>query len=1026
MAKGVKEREFQNKLIEWSLPLGWEYVPGRSLPREYTETVLVPHLRDALVRLNSEVINDFDVDYVVNELVTAISRVEGGMVAANERVLTLLHGKTEFRNREGRYSALRFVDLEDPHSNTLVVADEVTITVPGSRSRRFDLVYFVNGLPLVVVEVKSPTAKSGWATAANDINTTYAVEYPWFFTPNVFCIASDGVKLRFGAAGSPTNLWQPFRSTDDDEHLDGMADTQRSAELLLAPANVLDYLVNFCLFDTGGDGIDIKYLARYPQREAAHLVHQRVVNGGSRGLIWHHQGSGKTLLMAFAASLLLHDTRTESPTIILLSDRTQLVRQTAGVARATLGRAHYYAPATGAELRTLLRDGERGVISTTIHKFADAGKNLSERDNIVVLVDEAHRTQSTKDGSLAAQMREALPNAKFFGMTGTPVRNLGTDTFALFGDDEDPDGVLHHYSMTRSLADEATVPILFESHPVGFDVNQEALKKEFEEFAEQHDLDDADRRTLSKKFGRLTSVFANPDRIRAVCQHIVDHYLDSIFVNGMKAQVVAYNRELAVAYTDKINEILSGFEAQQKVAALGREPITAEVNISVQDSKDEDPAMRPYLLSPTQEEDQKRRFLTPSNPLSFLVVTAKLMTGFDAPNEGVLYLDKPLTKHTLFQTITRPNRTWLSPSGFVKSRGVVIDYVGLGHEVQEAIFDPSAKPGDGSPGSFVQNVSELVAEFRTTVARIEDVLAGVPGLDLNRNEYESLRFICAFLDERPEETKAFNKDCRLLTKLYPYIADDPRLDRFRETFALLTSVYGTLFKQYTDEERRERLAELGPLVLEIINRNVRSFDVVKSQDTALTLDQAGVAALKELLAVLTPPDGGDTGSGDGDQPPSAREILDRVKKMLDEGIDLKSPKYVALAERIQRLRDRIIKGASDALDFLSEALNIATTIVDAQKSPDQPLVDDDDHVGVLSRLIKEHAPQGLTVTERNLAAEIDQVVRQTLARQYDNADIRSRTVRREVNRVFRRFAIKPVGEPYDSAVAYVEKHYLVD
>lgn len=552
--------------------------------------------------------------------------------------------------------------------------------------------YWVNGLPLVVVEVKSPTAKSGWADAAREINDVYATEYPWFFTPNIFAVASDGLKLRFGAAGAPTNLWQPFRSTADDENLSGQADVQRSVELLLNPATILDMLANFALFDTSGGGVDKKYLPRYPQMEAAHLIHERVLADGKKGLIWHHQGSGKTLLMVFAASLLLADTLTDSPTIILLSDRTQLVRQTSGVFTSAMGSAYFHQPETSQELRSLLADNVRGVISTTVHKFADAGKKLSTRKNIIVLVDEAHRTQSAKSQSLAGQMRAALPNAKFFGMTGSPVRNLATDTFALFGEETDPGRVLHRYSVSRSLLDEATVPVMLDPHPVLFEMNDQELQAEFDQFADEFDLDDPDREALSRKFGRLTSVFTNPDRIHAVCQDIVDHYLAGAYRNGLKAQVVAYNRELAVAYTDKINELLAGFEASQVLAEVGKhDRITAEVNISVSDSKGEDPAMRAYKLSEAEEEEQKRRFLTPDDPLCFLVVTAKLMTGFDAPNEGVLYLDKPLKAHTLFQTITRPNRTWVSPTGFVKTSGVVVDYISLAEEVQRAVVDPTSE-----------------------------------------------------------------------------------------------------------------------------------------------------------------------------------------------------------------------------------------------------------------------------------------------------------------------------------------------
>jgi type I restriction enzyme R subunit len=1014
-------------MVQWSLPLGWAFTAGRTLPREATQTVITSQLRDAIVRLNPAVIDGFDVDAIVEEIVATVNAVEGGLVRANEQVLHILRGLKEFRNADGVWHGLRVIDFEhptDPKANTLVVSDEVTITVPGKTSRRFDLVYWVNGLPLVVVEVKSPTAKSGWADAAREINNVYATEYPWFFTPNVFSVASDGLKLRFGAAGAPTNLWQPFRSTADDENLSGQPDVQRSVELLMNPVTVLDMLANFALFDTSGGGVDMKYLPRYPQMEAAHLIHKRVLEDGSKGLIWHHQGSGKTLLMVFAASLLLADTRTESPTIILLSDRTQLVRQTSGVFTSAMGDAYFHQPTTSQELRSLLADDVRGVISTTVHKFADVGKNLSTRSNIIVMVDEAHRTQSTRSKSLAGQMRAALPRAKFFGMTGTPVRNLATDTFSLFGAETDPSRVLHRYSVSRSLLDEATVPVMLDPHPVSFEMNDRELQTEFDRFADEFDLDDPDRETLSRKFGRLTSVFANPDRIHAVCQDIVDHYLAGPYRNGLKAQVVAYNRELAVAYTDKINELLAGFETSQVLAAVGKhDRITAEVNISVSDSKDEDPAMRPFRLSENEEEEQKRRFLRPDDPLCFLVVTAKLMTGFDAPNEGVLYLDKPLKAHSLFQTITRPNRTWVSPTGFVKAAGVVVDYIGLAAEVQRAVADPTPAEADRG-GGFVIDVSELVAEFRTTFASIEDMLADVDGLDLAVHGYESVRAINSCLDANPGAAEVFTKNYQLLARLYPFVNTDKRITKYQDGFGLFGSVYTTLLKKSSDEDRRERLGELGPMVLEIINGHVHSFSVVASQEEPLVLDAQGIAILKELLALVRR----KPGKGDGEEktPPSAAEILRHIKAALDEGVEPGSAKYTALAERIRLLRDRIIQNSHDALEFLSEALRIARAIVNAQKHPDEAVVLDDDHVGVLTRIIHDHAPSGLTVTERNLAEEIDRVVTNTLARSWDNADARNRGARRATAAVFRRYMLKPVGEPYDSTVAYIEAHYLVD
>ncbi|EDY42951.1 type I restriction enzyme subunit R domain-containing protein [Streptomyces sp. SPB074] len=480
-----------------------------------------------------------------------------------------------------------------------------------------------------------------------------------------------------------------------------------------------------------------------------------------------------------------------------------------------------------------------------------------------------------------------------------------------------------------------------------------------------------------------------------------------------------------MAYTDKINELLTSYEASQVFAEVGKhERITAEVNIHVSDAKSEDPAMRPYRLSEVDEEAQKRRFLSPDDPLCFLVVTAKLMTGFDAPNEGVLYLDKPMKAHNLFQTITRPNRTWVSPTGFVKTTGIVVDYISLAEEVQRAVADPTSEGSADKGGGFVTDLTALVAEFRTIFARIEDLLAEVDGLDLTAHGYESVRAINGFLDANSDAAEVFSKDYRLLARLYPLINTDKRVAKYEGGFGLFGSAYTTLFKKSSDEERKERLRGLGPMVLEIINAHVHSFSVAASQEEPLVLDAQGISILKELLALVRPKPGTD--DGEEKRPPSAAEILDHIKAALDRGVEPGSAKYTALSERIRQLRDRIIQNAHDAMEFLAEALRVAQAVVHAEKHPEEAVVLDDDHVGVLSRIIHDHAPPGLTVTERNLAEEIDQVVKRTLARSWDNAEARNRGVRRAAAAVFRRYMLKPVGEPYSSTVAYIEAHYLVD
>ena len=524
-------------------------------------------------------------------------------------------------------------------------------------------------------------------------------------------------------------------------------------------------------------------------------------------------------------------------------------------------------------------------------------------------------------------------------MTGTPVRNLATDTFALFGDATDPGRVLHRYSVSRSLLDEATVPVMLDPRPVVFEMDDEALQAEFDQFADDFDLDDPDRETLSRKFGRLTSVFANPDRVRAVCRNIVDHYLAGAYRNGLKAQVVAFSRELAVTYTDTINELLAGDEASRVLAEVGRhERITAEVNISVSDAKDEDPAMRPYRMTETQEEEQKRRFLTPDDPLCFLVVTAKLMTGFDAPNEGVLYLDKPMKAHTLFQAITRPNRTWISPAGYVKTTGVVVDYIGLAEEVQRAVTDPTA--GEEGRGARAAGSSPTCPTWSPSSAPPSPASRTSSRMSTTWTSRSTGTSPCEPLTPSSTPTPPPPRRSPGTTGCWPGCTrTSTPTSAHRQVPRRLRAVRIRVHDPVQEVLRRgskERLGELGPMVLEIINAHVHSFTAVASQEEPLVLDAQGIASSRSCWPSSGPRPTRTTRGARHRRP--RRRSWTHIKAALDKGVEPGSAKYTALAERIRQLRNRIIQNAQDALDFLSEALRVARTIVDAEKHPDEAVV----------------------------------------------------------------------------------------
>jgi type I restriction enzyme R subunit len=680
---------------------------------------------DALIRLNPAIAEAPERVEEVLPLLRAVclSAVSDGLVAANERMVTWLRG-TQTHKFVGAdsYEPIRLVDFDDPRANRLVVSDEVTFGV-GPHPRRFDVVLWVNGIPLVVGETKSPVdARVSWLNAAKDIHEVYEAECAVFFTPNVLSFATEGQEFHYGPVGLAPSEWLMWGCTTDPHDLDGPERVLRSVELLLSPEQVLSILRDFTLFDRpfrDGTPTLVKLIPRYPQIEGVEAIHRRVLDPVRRkGLIWHYQGTGKTLLMAYAALRLLHDEDVGGPTVLIVLDRLDLVEQTMRQFR-TAGLPRMRQAETKEELRRLLAEGQRGIIVTTIFRFEGAGL-LNERANIVVLVDEAHRTQ---EGQLGEDMRQALPNAQFFGLTGTPIADQDRNTFKLFGDPDDPGHVLNQYSIERSIADGSSVPIHVETRLVDFHIDRETLDAAFEAMVGEEQLTEEQRELLAGRASAAKTFMHNPERIHAVCADIVEHYLAKVAPLGMKAQVVAFDRELCVAYHQEITRLLSqrGLDAR------------AAVVMTVGTSKDEPPEWRDrYELTRDAEAKLKARYNDATDPLRFLIVTAKLLTGFDAPIEGVMYLDKPLRTHTLFQAITRTNRRWHHhETGQEKYYGLIVDYVGLGNEIARALR--AADPDTG--GKRPVDVEGLLEELASA---LDACLARFAGIDRADRSFEAL------------------------------------------------------------------------------------------------------------------------------------------------------------------------------------------------------------------------------------------------------------------------------------------------
>ncbi|WP_134666160.1 MULTISPECIES: type I restriction endonuclease subunit R [unclassified Amycolatopsis] len=1011
----------QTSLLDWAEDAGWEHVSGADLPRDEREVVIEPWVREALLALNPDLAEDSEsADMVLFEINQAILDAQNGLVAANERLTVMLRGDHSFVTVDGKHVPRRLIDFSDFGNNRLTVADEVTIT-GAVRPRRFDVVYYVNGFPLVVAETKTPVKKQvSWVNAAKDIYSTYETEYPQFFATNVFNVATEGIDFRVAPIrcypDPDSEVWARWGSTADDPKFTGPARVERAARLLLTPQVIFPILKDFAMYRHARDASeqDVKLLPRYPQFEAALAIHAKVLDGRPGGLIWHHQGSGKTELMAFAASRLLRDPEVGSPTVIVIADRKDLVRQTAEMFE-TAGMPRMSVPANKRELWKILKRDEPGVVITTVHKFAEAG-HLNDRSNIIVLVDEAHRTQ---EGKFGRAWRAAVPNAKFFGATGTAIKDKDRSTFKLFGDPDDPDLVMSRYTMEHSIIDGFTKPVIVEGRSVGFELNKEDLDEAFEELAEQEDLAEDEKVYLSGKASHAETVLSNPERIAAVCTDIVEHYLKYVAPLGQKAQIVAYNQRLVVAYAKAIEAELKGRGA----AALMPDKRQREVGVvmHVVDSKNTPAELKQHLLTDEQEEALKRRFKRVEDPLCFVVVTAKWMTGFNAPIEGVLYLDKPLKAANLFQTITRPNRPWKNPvTGQRKDYGRVVDYIGLAKAIGESLVGPQPKTGEADELHIV-DVSQLVAKFMGDLTKLDAMFAGIDRTD---SGFASLAEAHERIKDGTPQRDAFVEGFVSIQTVWEFLDPNAMLAPFKGTYYWLAKVYESIRPK--DVSKAFLWERLGAKTQDLVHGHMSNVTVRVNRTKNVMLDAAGLELIKRIAEQLKIPETESPNTKPGDV---YQEVLDsiesRLKRRLDES---DSPVYQSLAARIEKLRQKAITSVEESLAFLEQALQIAQDVVAADRAAEEGRLDEleplvDPKRGALTQIVEENTPPGLHKIVPDIVFRIDSIVLEVAYTGWTESDAGDKKVRKELRAALKDFGLPVTGDLFNKTYEYVRENY---
>jgi type I restriction enzyme R subunit len=947
----------------------WTYVPGSQLPRQSNEVMVESWVREALIRLNPEIAAQSDrADEVIYNLRACILSVQAdGLVRANENFMAWLRGeKTMPFGSDGEHVSVRLIDATDPANNRLMVCNQWTYQA-GAVEKRFDVVFIVNGLPVVIGEAKTPARSSvTWFDGAYQVNQIYERQVPAMFVPNVFSFATEGRLFRYGSIRMPIDIWGPWR-TKENEPEGELRHVRASIDSMLRPEVVLDILQNFTIFATDKKHRRIKTICRYQQYFTTNQIVERVVAGyPKKGLIWHFQGSGKSLLMVFAAQKLRMHPKLGNPTVIIVVDRIDLDTQITSTFNAA-DVPNMLGVGTREELQTLLAQDVRKVLITTIHKFGEADSKLNERSNIIMMVDEAHRTQ---EGDLGRKMRDALPNAFLFGLTGTPINRADKNTFWAFGADEDEKGYMSRYSFQESIRDKATLPLHFEAPEVKLKIDKAAIDEAYKQITGE--LSEQDRDDLAKRAAKMAVLVKNPERVRAVVNHIVKHFQSKVEPNGFKAQIVTFDRACCVLYKAVMDEL------------VGPDASAIVMSTSQGDSAD----WKRHVRDKDAEEKLLDRFRDPVDPLKFVIVTSKLLTGFDAPILQVMYLDKPMKDHNLLQAICRTNRTF----GQDKTHGLIVDYIGIFDDVARALdFDEKA----------VQQVVSNIDELRKSLpVQIQKCLAFFAGVDRTVGGYDGLMAAQQCLPNNEVRDK-FAAEYSALGRIWEALSPDPVLNPYEKEYRWLTQVYESV--KPPSGNGRLLWHSLGAKTVELINENVHIESVRDDVDT-LVMD---AQVLEEILK-------------DKEPGKKAHEIeIKVIARLRKHG---SNPKFTALGERLERIKVRHEQGVLTSLDFLKAILEVAKEVVEAEKEA-VPGEDRDRAKEALTELFSEAKGKNTHIIVERIVADIDDIVKKVRFPDWQHTSQGERLVQKELRRTLLKYKLHTDQELFDKAYEYIRQYY---
>lgn len=969
------EADFENMVCDTLSKNGWKYIPAEELPRSYSDVLVEPMVKKALIRLNPVIAEEPSrADEVIYKLRTLIlSAQANNLIAANEEFKKLVFENNSFPFGEnGRSVSIDFFGTLTPERMSLneYVVTNQWIYPKTEGGKRLDVVLLVNGFPVAIGELKTPSREAiSWMDGAGDI-LAYEKSIPQMFVTNVFNFASEGKCYRYSSINAPLTVWGPWH-TEQHKSEGTLAHVQEALTDMIKPEIIMDIFRFFTLFATDKKHRKYKIICRYQQFEGANAIVRRVLEGKTKqGLIWHFQGSGKSLLMVFAAQKLRMMPELKAPTVVIVDDRIDLETQITATFNAS--DIPNMAKATSKEeLISFFRTDQRKILITTIFKFGEVDGELNARDNIILMVDEAHRTQ---EGNLGEKMRQALPNAFFFGLTGTPINKIDKNTFRTFGSLDDKSGYLSRYSFADSIRDGATLPLNFEPVPVELHVNQDLVDAEFDRLAAEAGLTREEKSDVAKRV-RMEAIMKSPERIAKVCAHIANHFLTKIDPNGFKGQVVCYDRECCLLYKKELDKYLGEYAT----------------TIVMDTNNDKEDRYKEWRRDRDEEAKVLDNFRDPHHPLKLVIVTSKLLTGFDAPILQVMYLDKPMKDHTLLQAICRTNRVY----GQDKTNGLIVDYIGIFDDVAKALdFD------EQSIRTVITNIEEVKKRFPGLIHKCLEYFIGV---DRTVEGWEGLLAAQECLPTNKEKD-AFGADYRVVNRAYNALSPDPFLNQFIYDYKWLSKVYESI--RPVDTRGPLIWASVGAKTMELVHENIEVQDVAETAESEIL----------ELDAELIE----DFIEGKEGAQKKARKIeIDLVARIIDHS---KDPRFIKLGERLEELREKHEQGLITSIEFLKRLLELAHDAAQAEREV-VPMSEVDKGKAALTELFNSVKNSNTPVIVDRIVNDIDDIVRIVRFDGWKDTV----TGRKEVKKALRsvisvKYKIKD-REVFDKAYGYVEQYY---